>query len=200
MGIYDVPATELIEEIAKDFKSRLEKPEWTDYVKTGQNRERVPLRRDWWYVRLASVLYRVYTDGPLGVESLRTYYGGRKRRGVKPEHFKKASGKIVRVCLQILEKEGLIKKEKNGRGISARGQSYLSKKAKEVGEKLTHKKIKERELKLEAEAEKKVEGREVKEELKKIEEKEKRKEKAEEKKRKEKHKEPKAGEGVAKNE
>lgn len=145
MGIFDVPAGVLIGEIAKELKGRVEKPAWTDWVKTGMSRERSPQNPDWFFVRMASVLYRVYADGPLGTESLKTYYGGRRRRGLKTEHFRKASGKIIRTCLQNLEKEGLIKKVEKGKGrtITGKGEKYLVAKAKEVAEILKHAKGKE---------------------------------------------------------
>lgn len=130
--IYDVPANELIKEIAIEFKAKFQKPEWVDFVKTGSHRERAPQDVDWYYMRLASVLYRVYKDGPTGTEGLRTYYGGRKARGVKPHIFRKASGKVIRCCLQVLEKDGMIKKLKKGRIVSPKGEAYLTKKAKEI--------------------------------------------------------------------
>ncbi|MFH1225037.1 MAG: 30S ribosomal protein S19e [Candidatus Diapherotrites archaeon] len=136
MGVFDVPAGALIGEIAKELKGRIAQPKWAGLVKTGVNRERAPQNPDWYFVRTASVLYRVYTDGPVGTGSLRTYYGGRKRRGVRTEHFREAGGKIIRTCLQNLEKEGLIKKVEKGKGriISAKGAGYLNRKANEVAE------------------------------------------------------------------
>lgn len=135
MGIYDVPATDLIEEIAKDLSQKIAKPAFADYVKSGKHRERAPSRADWWHVRMASVLYRVMKDGPVGTESLRTYYGGNRVRGRAPRRFAKASGKVIRCCLQALEKEGLIKKLKKGRGISPKGEAYMTKKANEIRKK-----------------------------------------------------------------
>ena len=126
MGIMDVPATNLIDEMAADFKEKLQKPAFTEWVKTGAHVERAPQNQDWWYIRTASVLYRVYVDGPLGTEKLRTYYGGKRNRGSSPHRFGKSSGKVVRSCLQALEKEGLIKKLKKGRTISPKGESYLT--------------------------------------------------------------------------
>lgn len=125
MGIFDVPPSELIKEVARDLKTKIEKPEWINYVKSGASRERAPLDTDFWFVRNASILYRIYKEGPLGTGSLRSYYGGRKNRGVKPEHHRKASGKIIRTCLQELEKKGFIKKEKKGRLVTPMGEKYL---------------------------------------------------------------------------
>ena len=134
-AIQEVPASELINETAIGFAKggAIKEPKFAEYVKTGSHKERAPSQKDWYFTRLASVLYRVYADGPLGTESLRTYYGGRKNRGVKPEKFRKASGKVVRSCLQELEKGGLIQKhKKGGREITAKGQSLLEKNAKEL--------------------------------------------------------------------
>jgi len=132
LGIYDVPAAELIKEVAKDLKQRVKAPEWTRFVKTGSHVERAPNNPDWFFVRNASILYRIYREGPLGTGSLRTYYGGRKNRGKAPERKRKAGGKVIRVCLQTLEKDGLIKKDKKGRAITGKGMKYLNEKAKEV--------------------------------------------------------------------
>ena len=132
MGIFDVPATNLIDEMAADLKEKLQKPDFTEWIKTGAHVERAPQNRDWWYMRTASVLYRVYVDGPLGTEKLRTYYGGKRNRGSAPHKFRKSSGKVVRSCLQALEKEGLIKKLKKGRTVSPKGESYLTQLSKKA--------------------------------------------------------------------
>ena len=117
----------LIEEMAKEFneKKELKEPDFTAYVKTGRHVERAPQRHDWWYVRSAAILYRIYKCGPVGTERLRTYYGGRKNRGVRPHKVFKAGGKIIRTCLQELEKNGYIKKEKTGRAITGKGEKFL---------------------------------------------------------------------------
>ena len=130
MGIYDVPAAMLIEELAKDFKAKVKKPSFTEFAKTGAHKERAPNNPDWFYTRMGSVLYRTYKDGITGTGKLRTYYGGRKNRGVRPEKKMKASGKVIRTCLQLLEKEGLLTKEKKGRKVSAKGEKLLFAKAK----------------------------------------------------------------------
>lgn len=138
-NVYDVPATPLIEEVAKDLKENknIEMPQWAYFVKTGSNRERPPQNEDWWYIRMASILRKVYIKGKVTVKYLRTYYGGKKNRGVKPDKFKKASGKIIRVCLQDLEKLGFIKiPDSGGRVLTKKGQAYLDKKASDLFRKL----------------------------------------------------------------
>jgi len=131
LTVFDVPAAALINAVATDLRKQgIETPAWAIFVKTGQHKERAPDSPEWFSERMASILYRIYKQGPLGTEALRTYYGGRKRRGVRKACFRKASGKIVRVCLQQLEKHGLVKKDKKGRAITGKGQSYLNRLSK----------------------------------------------------------------------
>jgi len=129
--VFDVPASRLIGVVGDDFKQTqtFKQPEWALFVKTGSHRERTPSQRDWWYTRGASILRRIYLDGPKGVSRLRTYYGGRKARNIKPHRFQRGGGKIVRTWLQLLEKEGYLVKEKHGRMLSAKGRKYLDEKA-----------------------------------------------------------------------
>lgn len=127
MGIADVPAEYLIEETAKKLSTELKQPDWTQTIKTGRHSERAPQRTDWYFVRNASILYRAFKWGVLGTESLRTYYGGRRNRGVKREHHYKASGKVIRTCVQALEKAGYLEKAKpKGRQLSSKGFKLLN--------------------------------------------------------------------------
>ncbi|RLG48423.1 MAG: 30S ribosomal protein S19e [Thermoproteota archaeon] len=124
----DVRADLLISRVAEELKKmkEIKPPSWAAFVKTGPSRQRPPIQRDWWYIRAASVLRTVYLHGPVGVERLRTKYGGRKDRGARPEHFRKASGHIIRVILQQLERAGLVEKvERRGRRVTPRGRSLL---------------------------------------------------------------------------
>ncbi len=129
MGVYDVPIEVLLETISNDLKKEntVQAPAFAAYVKSGAHAERAPQNEDWYFVRCASILYRVFKDGPVGTESLRTYYGGRKARGSKPHVHRKASGKIIRLALQQLEKAKLIATSKTGgRAITPAGQKYLN--------------------------------------------------------------------------
>jgi small subunit ribosomal protein S19e len=128
--VYDVPADQLIPRIAEELKKAKEvtPPDWTQYVKTGAHKEKPPTNPDWWYIRCASILRRLYVKGPSGVARLRTAYGGRKRRGVRPNHFWKGSGHIIRTALQQLEQAGLVEHDKGtGRRLSNKGRSFLDK-------------------------------------------------------------------------
>ena len=124
----------LIDKTSEELEKRIHMPDWAKYVKTGVSKERPPEQKNWWHIRAASILRRIYVDGPVGVSKLKTYYGGLKRRGHKPAHFRKGSGKVIRVILQDLERSGLIEKvnkPKKGRVITKEGQKFLDKIAKE---------------------------------------------------------------------
>jgi len=127
--VYDVEPNKLIEETAKELKNdeNIDPPEWSRFSKTGAHKERVPTERDWWYVRSAAILRRIYVE-PQGVSRLKKAYGGRKNRGYKPEKFATGSGSIARKSLMQLEKAGLVKtdkKEKTGRVITPKGRKFL---------------------------------------------------------------------------
>jgi len=123
---------EIIEKLSEELKKdeNIKPPEWSKFVKTGVNAEKPPIQKDWWHLRAAAVLRRIYLDGPVGTQRLRTYFGSRKRRGHKPAHHRKAGGKVIRLMLQQLEKSGYIKqveRPKKGRVITPKGQRLLSK-------------------------------------------------------------------------
>jgi len=125
--VYDVPADRLIAKVALELKEKQEitAPEWAVYVKTGAHREMPPDDPEWWYTRAAAVLRRVYVDGPVGVERMRSVYGGKKNRGSKPNKSVKGSGSILRKSLQQLEAAGFVAKQKTGRVITPAGASFL---------------------------------------------------------------------------
>ncbi len=125
--VYDVPADKLIAKAAMELKEKAEitAPEWAPFVKTGTHREMPPEDPEWWYTRTAAVLRRVYVDGPVGVERMRSVYGGKKDRGSKPNKSVKGSGSILRKALQQLEAAGFVAKQKNGRVITPAGASFL---------------------------------------------------------------------------
>jgi small subunit ribosomal protein S19e len=134
ISVNDVDAQEFIEKTAKELEKieEIKPPEWSQFVKTGVHKERPPIQENWWYLRAASMLRRVYLE-KIGVSRLRTVYGGRKRRGHKPEHMYRASGAIIRKILQQFEAAGLVKKEeKKGRVITPKGQSMLNNIAKGI--------------------------------------------------------------------
>jgi small subunit ribosomal protein S19e len=130
-AVYEIPAQKYNEILAESLSKMPEfkMPEWAFYVKTSTSKIRPPIDSKWWYRRAASVLRQIYLNGIVGVGRLRTKYGGRKNRGMKPETFMKAGGKALRVMLQAGEKAGFLEKVKEGRRFGRRltksGKDFL---------------------------------------------------------------------------
>lgn len=158
-NVYDADQTELVNKTAEELKKIdvIKAPEWAQFVKTGVHKEKAPTDAGWWYVRAASVLRRVYKMGPIGVSKLRTKYGGKKNRGVRPEKFFKASGNILRKVLQQLEKAELVKNDlkskRKGRVITPKGISFLDKIATEISKNTVKVKTQKEEKKVEKKTE-----------------------------------------------
>jgi small subunit ribosomal protein S19e len=136
---YDVPVDDLIQAVAAELD--LEEPEWAAFAKTGVARELPPEQEDFWNVRAASVLRTVAKDQPVGVERLRTRYGGSKqgsnRYRVRPDTKTQSSGKLIRTILQQLEDAGYVEiAEGEGRRISGEGRALLDNTAEQVLEDL----------------------------------------------------------------
>lgn len=134
--VYDVEANVLVERLAKHLKENMGEinpPAWSLTSKTSAHKERPPQNPDWWYIRSASLLRKLYIHGPVGIERLRVEYGGRKRKGTSIEHSKESGGSAIREPLQQLEKAGLVAKEgAKGRKLSGEGVSLLNTIAAEI--------------------------------------------------------------------
>ena len=136
MGVYDTNPQEYNLKLAEAIKKipEFKQPEWSQYVKTGPAKARPIDEPDFWHKRVASILRQIYKNKVVGVNRLRTRYGSRKNRGMRPEHFMKAGGKIIRTILQQADKAGfteiikLNKSTKNrtlGRQLTKKGIEFL---------------------------------------------------------------------------
>jgi small subunit ribosomal protein S19e len=128
--MYDVPADDLIEALAEDLEDRLDEPDWSQFAKTGVDRELPPEQEDFWATRAASLLRKVADREPIGVNRLATEYGGAKsgsnRYRVAPDRRIDGSRSVIRTILQQLEEEGLVETaEGEGRRVTAEGRSLL---------------------------------------------------------------------------
>lgn len=135
MTVREVNPKVILARLKEELKklSELQPPQWSHFTKTGVHKERLPEQPDWWYARAASLLRRVYLDGPVGISRLRSYYGGRQNRGQAPEHFRRAGGKIIRTILQQLEQTGLVRKvERGGRKVTPKGAAMLENLIKQI--------------------------------------------------------------------
>lgn len=130
--VYDVESNKLIEKAAEKLKGmKIAKPAFVGMVKSGAHAERPPQQDNFWYIRCASILRQAYVNDTVGISRLRRHYGGRKRRGLRPERHVPAGGSTIRKAMQELEKAGLLIKEKNGRMLSPKGRKFLDMVAKE---------------------------------------------------------------------
>jgi small subunit ribosomal protein S19e len=122
-GKYNKLLAEAVKKVP-EFK----KPEWVDFVKTGAQKARPSSDEDFWQKRAASILRQLYIKGVVGVQRLRTRYGGRKDKGMKPPVFMRSGGKIIRVILQQAEAAGFVEKlkeKKAGRQLTKKGRDFL---------------------------------------------------------------------------
>jgi small subunit ribosomal protein S19e len=133
---HDVPASILIEKLTKHLKDNVDgvvPPKWTPFVKTGSHASRPPQNPEWWFTRCASLIRKIYLKGPIGIEHLRSEYGGRVDRGVKPEHARRSGGSIIRKAIQQLEAVGLVEPLRNrGRVVTGEGRRLLDRLSTEI--------------------------------------------------------------------
>ena len=133
---YDVPPSVLIERLARYLREEVDvivPPAWSSFVKTSSHSQRPPQNKDWWFTRCASLLRKIYVKEPIGVERLRSEYGGRNDRGVRPEHVSKGGGAIIRKALQQLQAAGLVEPLKNrGRVVTSDGRRLLDRLSTEI--------------------------------------------------------------------
>lgn len=139
---YDVPASLLLPSLAAKLGEleAINRPEWSDDVKTGSNRERPPVQDDWWEMRCAAILRKVARLGPIGVKHLADEFGGPRNRNVRPNRARTGSRHIIRTALFQLEEAGLVEKLisksvenvygenveiTKGRKLTSEGQKFL---------------------------------------------------------------------------
>ncbi len=129
--IYELSAQEFNLKLAEALKkiAEFKQPEWSEFVKSGSGKERPIEDSDFWHKRAASILRQIYKKKIVGISRLRTKYGNKKDRGMKPEKFRKAGGKIIRTILQQADVVGFTEIAKNAKGIKLGRQ--LTKKGKE---------------------------------------------------------------------
>jgi small subunit ribosomal protein S19e len=132
--VNDVPADVLIRKLATILKNEdIPAPSWIPFVKTGAHADKPPQDREWWYTRCASLMRKIYLNGPIGINELRNVYGGGRPSGYGAAHHKDASGAIIRNAIHGLEKLGYVEKvEKKGRVISKQGMQKLDRLATEI--------------------------------------------------------------------
>ncbi len=134
--VFNLHPQEYNEKLAEALKGvpEFEKPEWVEFVKSGPAKERPVDDDNFWHKRAASILRQIYKNNIVGVNRLRTKYGSKKNRGMQPEIFKRAGGKIIRTILQQADAAGFteiaktikgVRSKKPGRQLTQKGKSFL---------------------------------------------------------------------------
>jgi small subunit ribosomal protein S19e len=124
----DVPPSVLLPQLATELRNRqaVAPPPWATFVKTGVHKQRAPVQTDWWYLRSASVLRKIYLKGHVGISRLSAEYGGKRDRGSAPYHTRTGSRAVLREIVHQLEKAGLVQPYKTrGRRVSPSGEKLL---------------------------------------------------------------------------
>lgn len=138
VDVKKVPQNIMIKELSKQLSAdkRIKVPEWVSFLKAGMHRENAWEQEDWYFIRMASTLRKLYIKGSIGVSRLSAEYGGPVDRGSKRYHPGKGSRYIVRNILQELETLGFVKTVSDGRILSPEGHKLLDKVAKDAIKKL----------------------------------------------------------------
>ena len=133
--VFDVPQDLIISKLTDYLKhvSQVDPPEWSAFAKTGSHAMRQPAEKEWWYVRCASLLRKIYVHGPIGVSDLESSYGGRKEISYSVGHHRDAGGSAVRKAIQQLEAAGLVAKQgRKGRMLTGKGVSLVDRLSAEI--------------------------------------------------------------------
>ena len=137
---FDIPANMLISALADKLSASKDivAPDWSEYVKTGVDRERPPTQENWWTIRAASLLRKVAKQGPVGVTTLAQTYGTVMNNGAGPNTPGVASRHIIRTALQQLEAAGLVEMvaTKEVDTEDGKQQLYSGRKLTSAGQKL----------------------------------------------------------------
>ena len=126
--VRDVPAPKFIAAYTEVLKNndKFHVPKWADLVKTGVHKELAPYDPDWYFVRAAAIVRKIYLEPGTGVGTLQKRFGGGFRRGARPTHHRDCSGGIIRNILITLDDLKITEKTaKGGRKISRVGQQAL---------------------------------------------------------------------------
>ena len=101
--VYELHAEEFNIKLAEALKQfpEFKVPEWSYFVKSGVSRIKPPTGDGFWFRRAASILRQAYVRRIIGVNRLKTRYGGKQNRGMKAEIVRRASGKISRNIIKL---------------------------------------------------------------------------------------------------
>ena len=102
-----------------NYSGGIKKPKESIFWKTASFKETAPVDfENFWFIRCASLLRKLYMRKQIGINKLRKEYGGRSKNHTHKKHSLPASGAIIRRCLHQLESINLVKKVDGGRSLT----------------------------------------------------------------------------------
>lgn len=137
MKVEEVCPVKLIEKLSSALKEekKVSRPAEADYIKTGHGKENAPEDPNWYYIRAASILRKLYMEEVKNPAKLKhgfgtlwfaRVYSTSKNNGHKPSHTVTGSKSLVRGILQGLEKSMLVARvQKGGRRLTPTGKAYI---------------------------------------------------------------------------
>ena len=126
--VRDVAADKFIAAYADVLKNndKFVVPKWVDLVKTGAHKELCPYDPDWYYIRAAAIVRKIYLREGTGVGALKKRFGGNYRRGSAPDKHQDGAGGLIRAICLNLDKLNITEATgKGGRKVSRTGQQAL---------------------------------------------------------------------------
>ncbi|KAI5187033.1 small subunit ribosomal protein S19e [Nematocida homosporus] len=137
MKVEEIEPATFIATLAKTLveEKKIERPAEAEYIKTGHGKENAPQDPNWYHIRVASILRKLYMEELKSPEKLKhgfgtlwfaQVYSTAKNNGHKPSHTVTGSKSLVRRILQGLERVGFVSQiPKGGRRLTSTGRSYL---------------------------------------------------------------------------
>ena len=126
--VKDVAPFDFVVAYAAQLKrsGKVEVPKWVDIAKTAHWKELAPYDPDWYYIRAAAIVRKVYLRQGTGVGALKKRFGGAYRRGAAPERHQDGAGGLIRTILLSLDELNITEAHgKGGRKVTRTGQQAL---------------------------------------------------------------------------
>ena len=75
-ALRDIEAGKMVKKIAEELKKNesIKPHKNIMFVKSGVSAERPAMQTDFWFIRSAAILRKVYLNGPVGTQRLRTAF------------------------------------------------------------------------------------------------------------------------------
>jgi len=83
--------------------------------KSGVCAERVPEQENWWFIRGAAMMRKIYMEGPIGVRDLRKEFGKKRRMGVRPARYTRHQAQSQESSCSSLKRQDMSPRQRKTR-------------------------------------------------------------------------------------